>query len=385
MPIFAIDWAGKPKTFTPTQLATILFAALKDTATSGSGETGSNLRAVLAAPYNFSDKQKTDLKEAATSAGFKIERIICEPAAAALAYNIGQDNPNEKKFILVFRLGGQSLDVTIILVAAGMYQVIANKHVSGIGGNLIDTLVAAHLATEFQRIYKIDIRENRRAMYKLGVAAEEAKRTLSSSTTASIDIDSLHEGQSFQQKIGRAKFESLCSHVLSQCIQVTKDVLSGEKLIANQVILCGGCSRIPLLKQMLLDALPGVSLLNGISPDEVIALGAAEQCMLVNENILDKDETIPCTSYAILAKVLSGELVPLVAKHVPLPMKVSRSVSLSKDSRITVYESESDAELVNERLLTEINFSDETNVDFSKPVKLTCNVARDSSVTLLAV
>uniref|UniRef100_A0A8D1CTJ8 Heat shock 70 kDa protein 14 n=1 Tax=Sus scrofa TaxID=9823 RepID=A0A8D1CTJ8_PIG len=249
---YEIDTGEETKFVNPEDVARLIFSKMKETAHSVLGPDANDV--VITVPFDFGEKQKNALGEAARAAGFNVLRLIHEPSAALLAYGIGQDSPTGK------------------------------------------------------RSFKHDVRGNARAMMKLMNSADTAKHSLSTLGSANCFLDSLYEGQDFDCNVSRARFELLCSPLFNKCIEAIRGLLEQSGFTAddiNKVVLCGGSSRIPRLQQMIKELFPAVELLNSIPPDEVIPIGAAIEAgiLIGKENLLVEDSLkIECSAKDILVK-----------------------------------------------------------------------------------
>ncbi|XP_019747372.1 heat shock 70 kDa protein 14 [Hippocampus comes] len=294
-PYYEITAGERPKYVAPEDAAKLIFHKMKETAQSALGSDVTD--AVITVPFEFGPPQKHALREAAEAAGFNVLRLIHEPAAALLAYNIGQDCSAPKSHVLVYKLGGMSLSVTALQVNGGLFRVLNTHTDHSIGGESFTQALAQHLATEFKRTFKHDVTSNARAMLKLMNGADMAKHSLSTLGSANCFVDSLHDGADFDCNVSRARFELLCSSLFNKSIQPIRSLLEKTKLSTsdiNKVVLCGGSARIPRLQQMIRDMFPDVELLSSAPPDEVIAVGAALQAGLLvgRDHLLSDEESV---------------------------------------------------------------------------------------------
>nr|XP_032655867.1 heat shock 70 kDa protein 14 [Chelonoidis abingdonii] len=314
----------------PEEVAKLIFSKMKETAQSALGSDANDV--VITVPFEFGENQKHALGQAAGAAGFNVLRLIHEPSAALLAYGIGQDSPTGKSNVLVFKLGGTSLSVTVIEVNSGIYRVLATNTDDSIGGVCFTEALAQHLASEFQRSYKHDIRGNSRAMMKLMNSADVAKHSLSTLGSSNCFVDSLYDGLDFDCNVSRARFELICSPLFNKCVEAIKKLLQQVGFIAddiNKVVLCGGSARIPKLQQLIKDLFPAVELLNSITPDEVIPIGAATEAgILVGKENLSLEEealSIECSTKDILVKGVdesgTDKFTVLFPSGTPLPAR----------------------------------------------------------------
>ncbi|XP_048466190.1 heat shock 70 kDa protein 14 [Rhincodon typus] len=306
-PRYELDTGAERMIVPPEEVMKLIFAKMKETAQSALGSDANDV--VITVPLDFGKNQKNILRQAAQAAGFNVLRLIHEPAAALLAFGVGQESPTEKSNALVYKLGGSSLSVTIVEINSGMYRVLASHTDDSIGGECFTKALALYLASEFQRLFKHDVRSNMRAMMKLINNAEVAKHTLSTLGSSNCFLDSLHEGLDFDCSVSRARFESVCSALFTQSVQpiqklVEKAGLSGNEI--SKVVLCGGSARIPKLQQMIRDLFPDVDLFSSIPSDEVIAVGAAIEAALLlgkeNSSLEEESVIVECSARNIVAK-----------------------------------------------------------------------------------
>uniref|UniRef100_A0A8U8BSH8 Uncharacterized protein n=1 Tax=Geospiza parvula TaxID=87175 RepID=A0A8U8BSH8_GEOPR len=265
------------KLINPEDVAKLIFSKMKETAQSALGSDVNDV--VVTVPFDFGENQKNALGEAAAAAGFNVMRLIHEPSAALLAYGIGQDSPTGKSNVLVYKLGGTSLSITVIEVNSGIYRVLATNTDDSIGGVCFTEALAQHLASEFQRSCKHDIRGNARAMMKLMNSADIAKHSLSTLGSANCFVDSLYDGLDFDCNVSRARFELISIKRLLQQVGFTADDI-------NKVVLCGGSARIPKLQQLIKDIFPTNTLLE----DDALIECSAKDILLkgVDESGADK-------------------------------------------------------------------------------------------------
>ncbi|XP_016121929.1 heat shock 70 kDa protein 14-like [Sinocyclocheilus grahami] len=327
---YEIDTGETTKYVSPEDVAKLIFHKMKETAQSALGSDVKD--AVITVPFEFGEMQKNALRQAAECAGFNVLRLIHEPSAALLAYGIGQDSPLGKSHVLVYKLGGTSLSVTVLEVNSAMYRVLATQTDHRTGGESFTHELAQHFAAEFKKTFKQDVTGNPRAMLKLMNSADVAKHTLSTLGSANCFVDSLYDGMDFECNVSRARFELICSSLFNKSIQPIKGLLEQVNLSTsdiNKVVLCGGSARIPKLQQMIRDLFPDVELLNSIPPDEVIPVGAAMQAgILVGKDSLSLGEdsiTVDCCASDITAKEVddSGAEVftVLFPSGTPLPAR----------------------------------------------------------------
>jgi Molecular chaperone len=205
-PVIQVNYKKEDKRFQPEEISSMILTKMKETAESYIGETVTD--AVVTVPAYFNDSQRQATKDAGQIAGLNILRIINEPTAAAIAY--GLDQKSEEKVVLIFDLGGGTFDVSLLSIDDGIFEVKATAGDTHLGGEDFDHALMKHFTDEFKRKHKHDITENKRAMRRLKTSCERAKRTLSNSSSASIELESLYEGIDFFSSVTKARFESLC-------------------------------------------------------------------------------------------------------------------------------------------------------------------------------
>jgi L1 cell adhesion molecule like protein len=258
---------------------------MKETAQAYLGADKEVKRAVVTVPAYFNDSQRQATKDAGAIAGLEVLRIINEPTAAAIAYGLDKkDSSTGEKNVLIFDLGGGTFDVSLLTIEEGIFEVKATAGDTHLGGEDFDERLVNHFANEFQRKYKKDLKVNARALRRLRTACERAKRTLSSATQASIELDSLFEGIDFATSITRARFEELNMDLFRKCMDPVEKCLRDAKMdksTVHEVVLVGGSTRIPKVQQLLQDFFNGKELNKSINPDEAVAYGAAVQAAIL--------------------------------------------------------------------------------------------------------
>uniref|UniRef100_A0A8C5QHD2 Heat shock protein 70 n=1 Tax=Leptobrachium leishanense TaxID=445787 RepID=A0A8C5QHD2_9ANUR len=290
-PKMKVEHKGEEKTFSPEEISSMVLVKMKETAEAYLGHPVSN--AVITVPAYFNDSQRQATKDAGVIAGLNVLRIINEPTAAAIAYGLDKAACGERN-VLIFDLGGGTFDVSILTIDDGIFEVKATAGDTHLGGEDFDNRMVSHFVDEFKRKHKKDITQNKRALRRLRTACERAKRTLSSSTQASIEIDSLCEGIDFYTSVTRARFEELCSDLFRGTLEPVEKALRDAKLDKSQIheiVLVGGSTRIPKVQKLLQDFFNGRDLNKSINPDEAVAYGAAVQAAILmgdkSQNVQD--------------------------------------------------------------------------------------------------
>ena len=220
-------------------------------------------KAVITVPAYFNDNQRQATKDAGAIAGLNVLRIINEPTAAAIAYGLGSGKTDKERNVLIYDLGGGTFDVSLLNIQGGVFTVKATAGDTHLGGQDFDTNLLDHFKKEFQRKTKKDLSPDPRALRRLRTACERAKRTLSSATQTTVEIDSLFEGEDFNTQITRARFEDLnakaFSGTLDPVAQVLKDAAI-DKSKVDEIVLVGGSTRIPRIQKLLSDFFDGKKL-----------------------------------------------------------------------------------------------------------------------------
>ena len=243
--------------------------------------------AVVTVPAYFNDSQRQATKDAGTISGLNVLRIINEPTAAAIAYGLDKKVGGERN-VLIFDLGGGTFDVSILTIEDGIFEVKSTSGDTHLGGEDFDNRMVTHFVQEFKRRHKKDISDNKRAVRRLRTACERAKRTLSSSSQASVEIDSLYEGIDFYTSITRARFEELNADLFRGTLDPVEKALRDAKMDkagVHDIVLVGGSTRIPKVQKLLQDFFNGRELNKSINPDEAVAYGAGTQITWYSINI----------------------------------------------------------------------------------------------------
>ncbi|MBM7556232.1 molecular chaperone DnaK [Halanaerobacter jeridensis] len=320
----------------PEEISAMILQEIKSYAEDYIGEEVTD--AVITVPAYFEDAQRQATKNAGKIAGLDVKRIINEPTAASLAYGLDDDS---EQTVLVYDLGGGTFDVSILDLGDGVFEVVSTRGDNHLGGDDFDEKIIEYLADEFESTHGIDLRKDKLALQRLKDAAEKAKIELSNVSTTNVNIPYITQTESgpahLDIDISRSQFENMISGLINKTIDQTQKALDDADLTKSdidQVLLVGGSTRIPYVQQSIKQKL-GVEPNKGINPDECVAMGAAIQAGILNDEV-DDVVLLDVTPLSLGIETLGGVFTKLIERNTTIPTEKSKVFSTAEDNQTQV-------------------------------------------------
>lgn len=379
--VFSVEKEGEPYELTLSEVVEKQLKFLVDlTKTSFNTK---QLDTVLSVPCYFSDGETKFLKNRAENAGFNVLRIIKNPIAACLAYNLEED-VTKSNLSLVYQLGGNSVEVSLVFLSNGLYRLIDSKNLKNVGGDNFTDLIVDICAEEFKRKNRADPKTNKRSISKLKSSAEELKHVLSTMERAHCSIDALYDGIDFDYYLNRQRFEGVCGRLYEQILAPIDEILTNNKVESSrvkQVILAGAGTKMCKLQSLIKQKFPNSEILNTQSPDEIIALGCAKQCNLISnskhmKDIQNTDLSFKCTSDSIFLKNgNSPDYIKICPENTPFPLKRNYNLNIDLANPVLTLQEK------DEKILAKINLKEFKTTAISFGINIRINGLVEVSVT----
>lgn len=346
IPWVEVKFKNETQRLRPEQISAAILEELKKTAEDYLGQKVTE--AVITVPAYFNDAQRQATKDAGQIAGLNVMRIINEPTAAALAYGLENVKGEDIRTVLIFDLGGGTFDVTILTIEEGVFEVMSTNGDTHLGGEDFTNRIVEHFVKEIQNVHKYNLNDNKKAMGRLRKECERVKRSFTQSEEEMINIDSLFDGQDFNSKLSRAKFEDLNSDLFLDTLDPVKKALEHAKLEKHgitDIVLVGGSTRILKIQALLKEFFDGKELNRSINPDEAVAQGAAIQAAKLagdESEALQEMVLLDVTPLSLGIEVIGGKMDVIISHNTTIPCKDTKKFSTHYDNQtqvdIAVYE-----------------------------------------------
>eukprot|EP01103_Thecamoeba_quadrilineata_P019806 TRINITY_DN819_c0_g2_i1.p1 TRINITY_DN819_c0_g2~~TRINITY_DN819_c0_g2_i1.p1 ORF type:complete len:529 (+),score=139.12 TRINITY_DN819_c0_g2_i1:78-1664(+) len=345
-PHIQVQHKNETKDFAPEEISSMVLVRMREIAEAYLGAKIEDV--VVTVPAYFNDSQRQATKDAGSIAAMNVRKLINEPTAAAIAYGLDKGGQKQQRNVLVFDLGGGTFDVSLLTIEEDIFEVKATAGHTHLGGEDFDNRLVDHLVAEFERKHKKDISADSRAIRRLKTACERAKRTLSSSSEASIEIESVFEAIDFYTSITRARFEELNADLFRGTIQTVEEILRDsqlEKDAVHEIVLVGGSTRIPKIQTLLQDFFNGKELCKSINPDEAVAYGAAVQAAVLSGQAgpaVNEILVLDVIPLSLGLETAGGTMTQLISRNTTAPSKKTQTFTTYAENRsyacIRVYE-----------------------------------------------